>query len=377
MVGCLPYSSLLYSLTFLWRCLRSSVGVSRISNYSLIFLLTITIQQNFGLKKNKSLHSKTSTVLCYFVNLGNWNFKLETCHTFLGGDLNTQGCSNWNLAGNFIPFYLGIRCCPKIWPTWNLPLKKCWTPHNFFKGGKKHIKNTWKMQHVFFPHSFGWYLLAFFLFVCSLFVFNFKGVKKNREKTTPCLGSTPLVSPPLVTNPPCDQPSSLRWGLRGAWCLGHFCQKASKLGHPGVAAGACCDCLKMLADQAREGMVEGQVELVGVWGWCEFTVYAVAQLKGDGLPYHRKCYSKIVPWLSNDVFMSVRWFSHDIIALYEYIFLYFSHSWFTFLFMSHTMSLLTTIQKTPRSWKEKTSSASSVIQESIRSYQYELWLPVA
>eukprot|EP00434_Breviolum_minutum_P018812 symbB.v1.2.016593.t1/scaffold1264.1/size127839/2 len=37
--------------------------------------------------------------------------------------------------------------------------------------------------------------------------------------------------------------------LRGAWCLGHFCQKASKLGRPGVAAGACCDCLKMLADQ--------------------------------------------------------------------------------------------------------------------------------
>ncbi|CAK9033724.1 unnamed protein product [Durusdinium trenchii] len=37
--------------------------------------------------------------------------------------------------------------------------------------------------------------------------------------------------------------------LRGAWCLGNFAQKAPKLGRPGVAAGACCDCLRMLADQ--------------------------------------------------------------------------------------------------------------------------------
>ena len=40
-------------------------------------------------------------------------------------------------------------------------------------------------------------------------------------------------------------------GLRGAWCLGRFAQKELKL-RPGTAAGASCDCLKLLRDQARD-----------------------------------------------------------------------------------------------------------------------------
>eukprot|EP00435_Cladocopium_sp_Y103_P020514 s2677_g5.t1 len=37
--------------------------------------------------------------------------------------------------------------------------------------------------------------------------------------------------------------------LRGAWCLGRFAHHAPKLGRPGVAGGATCDCVRMLGDK--------------------------------------------------------------------------------------------------------------------------------
>jgi len=42
-------------------------------------------------------------------------------------------------------------------------------------------------------------------------------------------------------------------GLRGAWCLGRFAHHAPKLGRPGVAGGATCDCVRMLGDKAMDG----------------------------------------------------------------------------------------------------------------------------
>lgn len=58
--------------------------------------------------------------------------------------------------------------------------------------------------------------------------------------------------------------------------------------YAGVAAGACCDCLKMLADQAGRSGVGG----VSGGGEDDVNLYAMAELEGV---YHRKCYSKIFP----------------------------------------------------------------------------------
>lgn len=73
---------------------------------------------------------------------------------------------------------------------------------------------------------------SFFSSSCSLFAFCvlLKRWNKNRKKKktkTPCLGSTLRFNHRFVTNPPCDQPSSLRF----AWCvvLGSFLSESFKV----------------------------------------------------------------------------------------------------------------------------------------------------